>query len=441
MAGEYITVTSKDGGTFRAYLSLPPRGKGPGIVLCHEIFGVNATMRELADIYAGEGYVVAVPDLYWREEPGLEFDYTSGDWQRAFTLSQSYDFDLGVGDVEATMKALRAREDVHSETTASVVAQRDAARSTTADNTEGPLGPTRVHPPGGISVVGFSLGGRLAYLSACRLSTVSCGVSYYGTGIEDQLNEADHLGGRLVIHLPEQDKFVGAPAQRRIAERFESSKNVEVYIYPGVDRGFGRRSTENYNRPASTIAHQRTMAALKREMGPYFDLSRLWDLHRRYCLVQPDIDALMEGMVDDPYVNNVPTRTGGVGREKVRDFYANHFIGKMPKDVRLTAISRTVGACQLVEESLLSFTHTHVIDWLLPGVAPSNRYVEIPIVSIANFRGEKIHRLQTYWDQASVLVQIGRLESDDHPINGIECARKIVNEDLPSNELIRRTPT
>ena len=128
MAGEYIDINTQDGDTFRAYLSLPPRGKGPGIVLCHEIFGANATMRELADIYAAEGYVLAVPDLYWREEPGLEFDYTSGDWQRAFALSQSYDFDLGVDDVAATLATLRARPEVESETTASIAAQQAASQ-------------------------------------------------------------------------------------------------------------------------------------------------------------------------------------------------------------------------------------------------------------------------------------------------------------------------
>lgn len=441
MAGEYITIDAKDGGSFRAYLSLPPRGKGPGIVLCHEIFGVNATMRELADIYANEGYVVAVPDLYWREEPGLEFEYSSGDWQRAFTLGQAYDFDQGLDDVEATLATLRQRDEVHSETTASVAAQQAAARKPSRDGNEGPTGPTRMHPPGGTSVVGFSLGGRLAYLAGCRLDNVSCAVSFYGAGIEDELEESKSIRGRLVIHLPENDKFVGEAAQQRIASHFQQSKNVEVYRYPGAERGFARRGTESYNRPASTIAHQRTMAALKREMGPYFDLSRLWDTHRRYCLETPDVDAIMAGMVDEPYVNNVPTRTGGVGRERVRDFYADHYLGRMPPDTRIMPISRTVGACQLVEEFLLSFSHSTVIDWLLPGVAPTQRYVEIPMVSIVDFRGEKLNRVQTYWDQASVLVQIGRLETDAHPITGIDCARKIVNEDLPSNELMLREPT
>lgn len=441
MAGEYITIDAKDGGSFRAYLSLPPRGKGPGIVLCHEIFGVNATMREIADIYADEGYVVVVPDLYWREEPGLEFSYSSGDWQRAFTLGQTFDFDQGLDDVEATLAVLRQREEVHSETTASVAAQQAAAREPTRDGNEGPSGPTRMHPPGGTSVVGFSLGGRLAYLAGCRLDNVSCAVSFYGTGIEDELEASRTMRGRLVIHLPENDKFVGEAAQKRIATHFQQSKNVEVYRYPRAERGFARRGTESYYRPASTIAHQRTMAALKREMGPYFDLSRLWDMHRHNCLDTPDVDAIMAGMVPEPYVNNVPTRTGGVGHDRVRDFYANHFLGRMPSDTRILPISRTVGACQLVEECLLSFTHSTVIDWLLPGVAPTQRYVEIPMVSIVDFRGEKLNRLQTYWDQASVLVQIGRLETDDHPITGIDCARKIVNEDLPSNELMLREPT
>lgn len=440
MAGEFIDINTQDGDTFRAYLSLPPRGKGPGIVLCHEIFGANATMRALADTYAAEGYVVALPDLYWREEPGLEFGYTSGDWQRAFALSQSYDFDLGVEDVAATLATLRARPEVESETTASIAAQQAATQVRTQQDEDIATGPIRRHLPGGTSVVGFSLGGRLSYLAACRLEGVSCAASFYGTGLEDVLDEAKNLRGRLVIHLPENDKFVRVEAQQQILSRFESSRNVEVYVYPRVDRGFSRRGTESYNRPASTIAHQRTMAALKREMGPYFNLSRLWDAHLRHALETKDIDKLMAGMVEDPVINHVPTRTGGTGREKVRDFYENHFIGKLPVDLRMTAISRTVGASQLIEEIVMSFTHSTVIDWLLPGVAPTNRYVELPMVAVVSYRGEKLLRLQTYWDQASVLVQIGRLESDALPVAGIECARKLINEDLPSNELIARTP-
>lgn len=474
MASEYITIPSKDGGRFRAYLAKPPRGTGPGLVLCHEIFGANATMRELADIYAEEGYVVAVPDLYWREEPDLEFDYTSGDWQRAYRLGQAYDFDLGVEDVESTLAVLRARPEVRDETTASVAARRDrndtpadasreparggllgaasaalwrGRRSTGSDASKeaqqhaAPIGPSEREAPGGLSVVGFSLGGRLAYLAACRLDSVRCGVSYYGTGIEEHLHEADKVSGRLVVHLPENDKFVTDAARESIASHFAESRNVEVYLYPRAERGFARRGTDSYNRPAATIAHQRTIGALKREMGPYFDLSRLWDTHLQSTMDKKDVDAIMEGLVDAPYLNHVPTRTGGAGREGVAAFYRNHFVGQMPPDTRLLPLSRTVGATQLVEEALLSLTHSNVIDWLLPGVAPTQRYVEVPLVCVVTFRGEKIHRLQTYWDQASVLVQIGRMAADAQPVAGIECARKIVNEDLPSNELIDRTPS
>ncbi|WP_347555486.1 dienelactone hydrolase family protein [Robbsia sp. KACC 23696] len=479
MASEYITIPSKDGGHFRAYLALPPRGTGPGLVLCHEIFGANGTMRELANIYAEEGYVVAVPDLYWREEAALEFDYTSGDWQRAYRLSQAYDFDLGVDDIAATLEALRGRPEVRDETTASVAARRDRSdrsersdapteapresgrgllsagaalwrgrRGTAAASLDkdarhdtAPVGPNKGEAPGGLSVVGYSLGGRLAYLAACRLEGVGCGVSYYGTGIEEHLDEADKASGRLVLHLPDNDKFVTDTDRDAIAAHFAASRNVEVYVYPRAERGFARRGTDSYNRPAATIAHQRTMGALKREMGPYFDLSLLWDTHVRQTMDEKDVDAIMEGLVDAPYLNHVPTRTGGAGREGVAAFYRDHFVGQMPADTRMLPLSRTVGATQLVEEALLSLTHSNVIDWLLPGVAPTQRYIEVPLVCVVTFRGEKIHRLQTYWDQASVLVQIGRMAADAQPVAGIECARKIVNEDLPSNELIDRTPS
>ena len=146
----------------------------------------------------------------------------------------------------------------------------------------------------------------------------------------------------------------------------------------------------------------------------------------------------MATMVAQPYVNHVPVMTGGVGYAELHRFYKNHFIPKTPKDTRLVPVSRTVGADRVIDEMLFCFTHDEEIDWMLPGVAPTGKYVEIPLVAIVNFRGDKLYHEHIYWDQASVLVQIGLLDPAGLPVAGQASAAKLVDESRPSNELMAR---
>jgi len=146
----------------------------------------------------------------------------------------------------------------------------------------------------------------------------------------------------------------------------------------------------------------------------------------------------METMVAQPYVNHIPTMTGGVGYDEVSHFYQNHFIYSNPPDMKLSPISRTVGTDRIVDELILSFTHTTEIDWMLPGVPPTGKVVKIPLVAIVNIRGEKLYHEHIYWDQASVLHQIGLLEIGNLPIAGVETALKVMDENsVKSNQLIR----
>jgi carboxymethylenebutenolidase len=147
----------------------------------------------------------------------------------------------------------------------------------------------------------------------------------------------------------------------------------------------------------------------------------------------------MATMVAEPYVNHIPTMTGGVGFDKLRDFYANHFIGVNPPDMELVPVSRTVGETSVVDELVARFTHTTHIDWMLPGIEPTGRSVEIPLVAIVQFDGDKLVHEHIYWDQASVLVQLGLLEagpSGGLPIAGAETAHKVLDASLPSNTLM-----
>lgn len=172
-------------------------------------------------------------------------------------------------------------------------------------------------------------------------------------------------------------------------------------------------------------------------MGKH-DLVALWEAHCRYEFETRDVDATMATMVAAPYVNHVPTMTGGVGHDQLKRFYKYHFIGGNPPDTTLAPISRTVGADQIVDEMLFSFTHTSEIDWMLPGVPPTGRRVEIPLVAIVRFVDGKVAHEHIYWDQASVLVQIGRLDPKGLPVAGAETAHKVMDKTKRSNALMTR---
>ena len=156
------------------------------------------------------------------------------------------------------------------------------------------------------------------------------------------------------------------------------------------------------------------------------NLGDIFDKHLEFEIDKQDVDATMTTMTEDPYVHHVPTLIGGRGYDGVYNFYKNHFIGKMPKDLKITNVSRTVGKDQVVDELVISFTHDAEIDYLLPGVAPTGKYVEIPHVVVMKFKNNKISHEHIYWDQASVLVQIGLLKPENMPITGIEQTRKLL---------------
>lgn len=146
-----------------------------------------------------------------------------------------------------------------------------------------------------------------------------------------------------------------------------------------------------------------------------------------------DLDLTMDTMTDEPHLHNVATMVGGVGRDGVHAFYRDHLVGKFfPPDVEMTDVSRTVGEDRIVDEVVISFTHTTVIDWMLPGVAPTGRPVEVALVVIAGVEGDKISYEHIYWDQATVLAQIGLLDPTGLPVVGAESARKVLSLGLPA---------
>ncbi|MFO1067490.1 MAG: dienelactone hydrolase family protein [Geminicoccaceae bacterium] len=399
--GEWIQVKAKDGGAFKAYVAKPAQGSGPGIVLLQEIFGVNSTMREQADAWAAEGYVVVVPDLFWRIKPGIELDYSPEGWQEAFGCFQKFDVDKGIEDTQATLDAMRKLPSLK----------------------------------GKIGAVGYCLGGKLAFLTATR-TDVDCSVCYYGVGIEGFTGEIKNIKGPVVMHFAELDKYAPKEAVAQVKAAAAGNDLVTIYEYPGVDHAFARVGGDHWHKPSAMMAYSRSLALFRQVLGPHYNLSVLWDKHCEHEFATRDVNATMATMVAEPYVNHIPTMTGGYGHDHLARFYKYHFIPKTPADTKLIPISRTIGADRVVDEMLFCFTHDIEIDWMLPGIAPTGRYVEIPLVAIVNFRGDKLYNEHIYWDQASVLVQIGKLDPKGLPVAGVETARKLLDPSLPSNSLM-----
>ena len=156
------------------------------------------------------------------------------------------------------------------------------------------------------------------------------------------------------------------------------------------------------------------------------DLGALCDAHIAREFADLDVDATMETMVPEPYVYCVAVMTGGFGGEGVRRFYSQHFINQIPKDAKVTRISRTVGKDQVVDEFILSFTHDTQWDYLLPGIPPTGKQVELPHVLVMKFEDGKVAHEHLWWDQASLLVQVGLLDLGSLPVVGIEQARRLL---------------
>lgn len=233
MAGEDITIQAADGGSFSGYLARPESGSGPGLVVIQEIFGVNTVMRDLTDSYAAKGYVALCPDLFWRQEPGIQItDKTQAEWDRAFELFGGFDVDLGVGDLIAALGHLRG-----------------------LDGCSGKAGS-----------VGYCLGGKLAYLMATR-SDADCNVSYYGVGIQDLLDEAGNIAKPLLMHIAAEDQFVPAEAQAAIAAGLGGNAHVTMHTYADRDHAFAREGGEHWNAEAAALANQRTADFFAAHLG------------------------------------------------------------------------------------------------------------------------------------------------------------------------------
>lgn len=229
------------------------------------------------------------------------------------------------------------------------------------------------------------------------------------------------------------------------------------FTYPDTQSGFAEHDLEEYDKVGARLAWSRTLGLVRHAFGITVNLEAIWDNHTALEFEKKDADATMETMVPEPYVNHVPTMTGGIGQKDLRRFYKDFFIPGNPPDLRTKLLSRTVGTDRVVDEMLISFTHTMEIPWMVPGVPPTGKKVEIVVVAVVCIRGSKLYHEHIHWDQASVLVQLGLLdpkyipkgfktteqgrekEVKKLPVVGAEGAKKVVDETKGrSNELMSR---
>ncbi|KAI5362524.1 Putative NTF2-like domain superfamily protein [Septoria linicola] len=188
-----------------------------------------------------------------------------------------------------------------------------------------------------------------------------------------------------------------------------STADSKIYEYATTETSaFPVPFYEDFHYATEAVSHSRNLAFFKPKMnGPYFDLELLWDEHTYYEFENRSVENTMATMVEEPYVNHVPTLTGGIGRKKLTNFYRDHFIFSNPDDTALELISRTVGIDRVVDEFIYKFTHDKTPDWLFPGVPPTYRYVQIPMMAVVNIRGDRLYHEHISWDQSSALRQIG----------------------------------
>jgi carboxymethylenebutenolidase len=223
MSGSDITISTPDG-AMGGYLAAPSSGKGPGLIVIQEIFGVNKVMRDLADGFASRGYFALVPDLFWRIQPGVQLtDKTKAEWDEAFGLMNKFNPDSGVKDIQSSIDFLRGNKGC----------------------------------TGKVGDVGYCLGGLLAYLTAAR-TTTDASVGYYGVNIQKFLGESKNIKKPLMLHIAGKDGFTPPDAQKQIIDGLKGNNLATIHVYPEMDHAFARVGGEHYDHASAELANTRT---------------------------------------------------------------------------------------------------------------------------------------------------------------------------------------
>lgn len=232
MSGTGITIKTADGG-MAGYLASPAVGRGVGIVVIQEIFGINKVMRDIADGLAARGYFALCPDLFWRIEPGVQLtDKSEAEWKRAFDLMGKFNPDSGVKDIQAAITHMRGLSG----------------------------------SSGKVGAVGYCLGGLLAYLTAARTDS-DASVGYYGVNIASKLDEAKNIKKPLMLHIAGKDEFVKPEAQKEIIEALRGNSHVTIHTYPEMDHAFARQGGAHFDKACADLANGRTATFFRQNLS------------------------------------------------------------------------------------------------------------------------------------------------------------------------------
>jgi carboxymethylenebutenolidase len=227
MAGRMIDIAASDGNTFSGYYSPPAGGSGPGILMIQEMFGLNSTFRGVCDRFAGEGYAVLAPDMFWRTEPNFQADLTSqDDFQKAFGFYQGVDYEAGVGTMSSALDVLKAQPEC-------------------ADK---------------VACIGFCMGGTFSYLAASRFE-IDAGIAYYGTQIHPYLNELDNIDCPLLLHFGETDDTFPAEERIGVEAAVKDRAGMTAHVYE-AGHAFANPNLPYYVEAAAETAHERSFALL-----------------------------------------------------------------------------------------------------------------------------------------------------------------------------------
>jgi carboxymethylenebutenolidase len=225
----YTSVTLPSGETFQAYVAKPSHLPAPAVVVIQEIFGVNEGIREKCDWLAENGFIAIAPDLFWRLEPGVQLtDKTQAEWDKAFYLMNRFDIDRGISDIQTTINYMRQ------------------------DN----------NCTGRVACLGYCLGGKVAYLTACK-TDIDASVGYYGVGIENLLDESVNIKNPLMLHIAGEDKFVPRKAQDKIIDGLKDIHHIITHRHENVDHAFTRKGGDHYDAAKAALADAQTIEFLQ----------------------------------------------------------------------------------------------------------------------------------------------------------------------------------
>ena len=281
---------------------------------------------------------------------------------------------------------------------------------------------------GGIAVLGHGPGGELACRAA---SAFDAAVAFDPAGPEDASEIED--GGPTLLLFGTRGAGEAEARAGRIESGLDRRNGSAVAVYPGAAPGFAIPHRPSFDKRVDSLAHSRALGPLRRVLGPHYDLVALFEEHVRHEFETRDVDATMATMIDEPYVNHVPTLAGGVGHDMLKRFYKYHFVHQNSRERSSTLVSETVGPDRIVLETVVRFRHDRVLDRYFPGIEPTGKIVEIATLLLVKFRGDRVCHEHIYWDQASALKQIGALDADGLPVAGAEAAAKVLDETRPSN--------